>query len=96
MTVAGWLCLAVLVATCGTPQAAPAQGGDRTAMDLVFDAAPAARCESALESSNAGPEAYEPSSPAPTAVPEVATLLFLASGGTLILARHRHPRRQPH
>ena len=94
MTAPGWLCLVFLVATYGTPQAAPVAASDRAAMDLVFDAAPAAAGEPALDLSTAAAESCETSSPAPAVVPEVATLLFLASGGTLILARHRHPRRQ--
>ena len=50
-----------------------------------FDAIP--------ESPIATAEEYELPSSVPVAVPEVATLLFLASGGALLTARHRHPRR---
>lgn len=93
MTAAAWLCLASLVATFGAPPATPVAADDRARVNPAPEAEPAVASELGLDPSSAAAEDCETSSPTPAVVPEVATLLFLASGGALILARHRHPRR---
>ena len=93
MTAAAWLCLALLAATFGASPPAPVSADDHAWIHLALEAEPGATSELDLDPPSAAAEECEPPSPAPAVVPEVATLLFLATGGALILARHRHPRR---
>ncbi len=49
---------------------------------------------SSLVVPDAAIEEYQSPAASPPVVPEVTTLLFLAFGASMIVARHRHPRRQ--
>jgi len=91
--VAAQLCM-VLVAGAWTADVPRQVAADELWATAPYqDSVQAASFDAIPDSPIGSAEEYESPLPVPVAVPEVATLLFVASGGALLMARHRLPRR---
>jgi hypothetical protein len=94
MTLAMRLGLALFMAAGGASAAERGMADDPSLPGLGMHPSSLVVPEASVDSPESAIEEYQSSAASPPTVPEVTTVLFLAFGASMIVARHRHPRRQ--